>query len=150
MPLIWHTSSLPCWVSGNFHHPWVICCSLFSYFACFVCFAAVSMCVWNLLTKSKLVQKRMKSVAYSFRGKANTNLARYRDVPDSQSTISTTLLLHGATFTEPCPFFFFFYKEIILDFFFSLLTLTLNASFNTPNNFFYQNGDKVKTLITVY
>lgn len=32
IPLIWHTSPLPCWVSGNYHLPRLKCPSLFAHF----------------------------------------------------------------------------------------------------------------------
>lgn len=49
---------------------------------------------WNLEMESRLISW----------GGGNANLARYRDVPDSQSTILNTLLLllHDITFAEPC------------------------------------------------
>lgn len=53
---------------------------------------------WNLLTKSKLVGgKNDKSGLISGR-EENANLARYRDVPDSQRMISNKKLLHNAPY----------------------------------------------------
>lgn len=102
VPLIWHISSLPCRLSGNFLF------FLDSYVR--LCFLILCLCsssvALNLLTKSKLVRRRMEVCSFQ-RGEGNANLARYRDVPDSQSTISNTLLLlllHDTTFAESCLF----------------------------------------------
>lgn len=61
MPLIWHTSLLPCWVSGNFRLPRFTCSSLSSclwYGAVFFFFCQDR----NLLTK--LVQKKKWKCAH--------------------------------------------------------------------------------------
>lgn len=84
-------------------------------------------------------------------GEGNANLARYRDVPDSPSTISNTLLLllHDTTFAEPCLFQInytgctFFSTEITLNVSSNLsMTIYLNNIINL--HFFYQIGHQVK------
>lgn len=82
----------------------------------------------------------------------NANLARYRDVPDSQSTISNTLLLllHDTTFAEPSLF-----KTHYTEFTIFSTEITQNLSSNhksnmftwiiitTTTDFLYQSGHKV-------
>lgn len=85
-PLIWHTSSLPHWVSGNFGFD-----PLFSYFLMLLfCFCVCKISSW----KSKFCPKKNWSVLISG-GDRNADLGRYRDVPDSQSTSSNSTMLNG-------------------------------------------------------
>lgn len=64
-------------------------------------------------------------------GEGNANLARYRDVPDSQSTISNTLLLpplHDIIFAETCLF-----KTAYTGFSFSSIEITIYVIIQSKN-----------------